>query len=45
MDFIIIIYVILGLLPSLTWLSYYLTKDLHPEPKKMILKIFLWGAL
>ena len=45
MDFIIIIYIVLGLLPSLTWLSYYLTKDLHPEPKKMILKIFLWGAL
>jgi len=45
MDFIIIIYVIFGLLPSLVWLSYYLGKDLHPEPKKMILKIFLWGAL
>jgi len=44
MDFYIIIYIFFGILPSLTWLSYYLTKDLHPEPKKMILKIFLWGA-
>ncbi len=44
MDFTIIIYIIFGLLPSLTWLFYYLTKDIHPEPKKMILKIFLWGA-
>src|SRR3989344_2738113 len=32
------------ILPSLTWLFYYLRKDLHPEPKKMIIKIFLWGA-
>lgn len=27
------------------WLFYYLQKDLHPEPKKMILKVFLWGAV
>lgn len=45
MDYYIIIYVIFGVLPSLTWLSYYLREDLHPEPKRMILKIFLWGAL
>jgi len=40
-----IIYVIFGLLPSLAWLFYYLRKDLHPEPKRMIVKIFLWGAV
>lgn len=45
MDFTIIIYIIFGILPSLTWLTYYLRKDLHPEPKRMIIKIFLWGAL
>ena len=45
MDYSIIVYIIFGLLPSLTWLFYYLRKDAHPEPKKMILKIFLWGAL
>jgi len=44
-DYYIIIYIIFGVLPSLIWLSYYLRKDAHPEPKKMILKIFLWGAL
>jgi RsiW-degrading membrane proteinase PrsW (M82 family) len=44
-DYTIIIYIIFGILPSLIWLAYYLTKDLHPEPKKMILKIFLWGSL
>lgn len=44
LDFSIFIYIIFGILPSLVWLSYYLRKDLHPEPKKEILKIFLWGA-
>ena len=38
------LYIIFGLLPSLIWLFYYLKKDLHPEPKRMILKIFLWGV-
>jgi len=45
MDYYIIIYIIFGVLPSLIWLFYYLRKDLHPEPKRMIIKIFLWGAL
>lgn len=45
MDPYIIINIILGVLPSLIWLSYYLREDVHPEPKRMILKIFLWGAL
>lgn len=44
MDYTIIIYAIIGVLPSLIWLFYYLTKDLHPEPKKMIIKVFLWGC-
>jgi len=45
MDFLIIAYVILGLLPSFIWLSFYLKEDLHPEPKKMILNVFLLGGL
>lgn len=45
MYYTIIIYIIFGILPSLTWLFYYLRKDLHPEPKKMIIRIFLWGAI
>jgi len=45
MDYKIILYVIFGLLPSLTWLSYYLRKDVHPESNRMIIIIFLWGAL
>jgi RsiW-degrading membrane proteinase PrsW (M82 family) len=43
-DYRIILYIFFGILPSLVWLFYYLSKDLHPEPKKMILKIFLWGS-
>jgi len=45
MDYNIILYIFFGILPSLIWLCYYLTKDLHPEPKRMILRIFFWGAL
>ena len=45
MDYNIVIYIIFGIIPSLTWLSYYLRKDVHPEPKGMIIKIFLWGAV
>ena len=41
----LILYIIFGLLPSLAWLFYYLQKDLHTEPKKMILKVFLLGSL
>jgi RsiW-degrading membrane proteinase PrsW (M82 family) len=44
MDYSIIVYIVFGILPSLIWLLYYLTKDLHPEPKRMIIKIFLLGA-
>ncbi len=43
--FRLILYIIFGVLPSLIWLFYYLKQDLHPEPKKMIIKIFLCGVL
>lgn len=39
------LYVFFGILPSSIWLFYYLKKDLHPEPKRMIVEIFLTGAL
>ena len=35
----------LGFLPSLIWLFFYLRKDAHPEPKKMIIKIFVFGMI
>jgi len=39
------ILVIFAFLPSLIWLVFFLRKDAHPESKKMILKIFLYGVL
>jgi RsiW-degrading membrane proteinase PrsW (M82 family) len=39
------IYIIAGILPSVIWLLFYLRKDVHPESKGMILKIFLYGMI
>ncbi len=37
------LFIILGLLPSFIWLLFYLQKDRHPEPKEMIIRIFIYG--
>jgi RsiW-degrading membrane proteinase PrsW (M82 family) len=37
--------VLLGTLPSLIWLSWWLKKDAHPEPKAMITKTLLLGVI
>lgn len=34
---------VLGILPSVAWLAFYLRKDIHPEPKKWLVLIFLAG--
>ncbi len=39
------LFIILGFLPSFAWLIFFLKEDIHPEPKKMIAKVFAWGAL
>jgi len=39
------LYILLAILPSLIWLLFYLRKDVHPEPKKMVFKIFFYGIL
>lgn len=38
-------YIIFGVLPSFIWLLFYLKKDVHPEPKRLVIKIFFWGML
>lgn len=38
-------YTILAVLPSIIWLLFYLRKDRHPEPNRMVIKIFFWGIL
>lgn len=40
-----LIYLIFGLAPSIIWLLFFLRKDAHPEPKRMVLKIFFYGML
>jgi len=42
---IYLLYAIFGLVPSVIWLLFYLRKDSHPEPNRMVIKIFLWGML
>lgn len=37
--------VIMGLAPSLIWLSFYLKRDCHPEPKPLLAKAFLMGII
>jgi RsiW-degrading membrane proteinase PrsW (M82 family) len=37
--------IILGFVPSLVWLLYYLKKDLHPEPKSLIARTMFLGIL
>ncbi|OGN00719.1 MAG: hypothetical protein A2651_02980, partial [Candidatus Yanofskybacteria bacterium RIFCSPHIGHO2_01_FULL_42_12] len=37
--------VALGLAPSLVWLSFYLRRDCHPEPKYLLTKAFLMGII
>jgi RsiW-degrading membrane proteinase PrsW (M82 family) len=37
--------ILLAPLPSMIWLAFYLRKDKHPEPNRMVIKIFLLGAI
>lgn len=42
----IILSIVLGILPGLAWLVFYLKEDIrHPEPKRLIFYAFLAGAL
>ena len=40
-----ILLIVLGFLPSLIWLGYWLRKDSHPEPKVLIAKTLLLGIM
>lgn len=40
-----LLYIPLALIPSVVWLLWYLRKDRHPEPKRMIIRVFIWGML
>lgn len=43
--FVIIGIIALGLIPSFSWLFFYLKKDEHPEPKYLIAQTFLLGMI
>lgn len=44
--FIILWYIFIALIPGLFWLYFYRRKDRkHPEPLKLIIKVFLWGMV
>lgn len=38
-------YIFFGILPSVLWLQFYLRKDVKPEPRSMIMKVFFYGML
>jgi len=37
--------ILLAPLPSIIWLTFYLRKDKHPEPNRMVIRVFLLGAV
>lgn len=41
----LLFYILLGIIPSLIWLNFYLRKDSHPESNQMVIKVFLLGML
>ncbi len=41
----LLLYILLGILPSLVWLNFYLREDSHPESNRMIIKVFVLGML
>jgi len=41
----ILLAMILGLLPALIWIFFYLQEDPHPEPRRMIIVTFIVGAM
>lgn len=45
MDKYIFIYLIMAVIPGIVWLSFFLKKDVLPEPKKQVTKVFLCGFL
>ena len=35
----------IGIIPCILWLLFYLRQDVHPEPNKKVVEVFLWGIL
>jgi RsiW-degrading membrane proteinase PrsW (M82 family) len=41
----LLVALVLGFAPGLLWLVFFLKEDVHPEPRRMIIKVFLIGGL
>ncbi len=41
----VLIAFVLGFAPGLLWLAFFLKEDVHPEPRKMIARVFIIGML
>lgn len=41
----LILYFVVGVLPCIIWLLFYLRQDVHPEPNRKVIEIFFLGAL
>lgn len=39
------ILIVLGFIPSVVWLLVFLKRDIHPEPRYLIIKTFLFGII
>jgi RsiW-degrading membrane proteinase PrsW (M82 family) len=37
--------IIIGIVPGLIWLTFFLKEDIHPEPRRLIFYTFLVGAM
>ncbi|RJQ13739.1 PrsW family intramembrane metalloprotease [Candidatus Parcubacteria bacterium] len=40
-----LLYIIVGFLPSIVWLFFYLREDAHPEPNRLVVLVFFLGML
>jgi len=45
MDKYFLAYLILAIIPGLVWLLFFLKKDVLPEPKRQVIKVFIYGFL
>lgn len=41
----VLVYTLCAILPGLIWMMFFLAKDDHPEPRKIILRVFILGML
>ena len=42
---IVVVALLFGFLPSLIWLAFFLREDVHPEPRTLIAKVYIWGGI